>query len=37
MAKKDKAAGRGLDPCPECGGTECGTPPDPVCCGSCGH
>ena len=37
MAKKDKATGRGLDPCPQCNGAECGTARVPVCCEACGH
>ncbi len=37
MAKKDKPRGQALEPCPECGGTECGTPRIPVCCEACGH
>jgi len=38
MAKaKEKPQGRGLDPCPECGGTECGTPRIVKCCETCGH
>jgi hypothetical protein len=37
MAKKDKPAGQGLDPCPECGGVECGTARIPICCEVCGH
>jgi hypothetical protein len=36
MAKK-KAQGQGLEPCPECGGVECGTPRVPACCPDCGH
>lgn len=35
MAKKKQ--GQGLDPCPGCNGTECGTPRIPVCCGNCQH
>jgi len=37
MAKKDKQQGTGLEPCPECGAVECGTPRIPVCCESCTH
>jgi hypothetical protein len=37
VAKKEKRQGRGLDPCKECGGVECGTPRIPVCCENCGH
>jgi hypothetical protein len=37
MAKKEKPAGQGLPPCPECGGTECRTSRIPVCCEACGH
>jgi hypothetical protein len=35
--KKTKPQGTGLDPCPECGGTECGTPRIAKCCENCGH
>ena len=38
MAKgKEKPRGTGLEPCPECGGVECGTSRVPVCCENCGH
>jgi hypothetical protein len=34
---KLRPAGTSLEPCPECGSTECRTPRIVICCEACGH
>jgi hypothetical protein len=34
---KPKPATPDVQPCEQCGGTECGTARIPVCCGDCTH